>query len=1535
MNHEYTVLRKRGMKYPSWNDFLGKNSGSPEDAFEALCRFLFRTKYGIGDSLPYFFNNAGNETVPINVGNEVIGFQSKFFDDDTIGDSQANQIKHSIEAAHSHYPKQNKIIIYTKSTFGNPTKGSLITKKQKDIEKTAKDCSMAIEWMFGDNILDVVAKMPLAYSLFFDLDSNLNHLPQSLKKLNQLNFNNISSSIKYEGNVIEIDRSKEVSEIKELISNGRNVLVYGESGSGKSAIVKRYWHESIEDQEQIIYFTRGSQFDANSVNDLFLMDEEYSYVGFRDVFDGFANKIVIIDSAEKLTEIENRMVLQLLLEGLNEKGWQFIFTCKSNTYDEIRSLLRDLKVSVEDVSVDALQEEELCKFGKKYHIDLPQNEKVFQQLRIPFYLARYCELGSVSIATPEAFKEEVWKQKVRGTVRGGEQRKREECLLQIVKEQQARNAYFVNPAGLDYDAAYKLVLEDVLIEQVHKGYAVKHDLYVDWALEYLVEQDFGKEENCVKIIKEIPPSITYLNAFARWLMCIIDTNDRRVGTIMDTLVRGDVDKRWVHCLLSCVGNSRSYATSFFSLYDISLKAQNYFLFDQFVDILDVSCKKVTQYFEFKGERYPIYKSVGKGWDEAVVFVFANKDDYYLNHLGSVQKLLDGYSSFGNKGAAMTQAAELSLYLFDYIADNRKKEESIWVDGLNKWCELTCKYAFGIRKELHEVFRQVIDNRWVRHRDPYAELISYILKDQNHVSKTMLYITCLDVIIELMELFWREQPEEDNQHVFGYSRTMESEHLFGLNEEDGIHMAFFPSSPYQTPVQMLFEAEQLLNPTEKTTKVVDFIVRFVNQCVDYYFQRCKYEQVVKIPVQFTDGSSHMVIASQSLWNMYRGTANLSMPNVLESIHMALEVYLLDMTDRKKNPDWNSVKELLWRILTTSHSASLYSIVASVAVAHPDDLFDILLFLCQNIQFLALDLNRCSHEITSNSRSFIYNRHESWWTERDQSNKLPHRQEHLESILLKSQVVYDNAEDDDSKQRLQKAYHVVDELKRQVDNMNDADSIYGFIAARIDYRTHKKHEVVLENGVVAVQLTPDLSPELKAESKEAEELANKMEAMSVRVWADKTFKGDNNSLKGNQYAADPKKVLTVIRDIERQIEKQSGDMILFPGDEYVPYMASAVLLMHCQDILSDREKKECWKRVLLALKSPGAMASNSVSEFNICISAIPTMMELYPKKADVFAPIIASYVSETYTYINERVCDIMSRTIHDGQLWEKYPSVMDGALELIRVNLPNEDFGSMDASNADAVFCLLTYEPLARLRGIGKTCLDKLSSKWQIQRRYEQLEGKSKIADNVAKYLLFAPQDDLIVLIRPFIPFIGKGSYGEPLITNLLLNTPQYGKYDNFWTIWHFIYDKVTEHRSWFYQDEVLNEYLLNPLFFRRDYDDWFRLEIRDLEFFAKIGKEMGDHPAVVFAISRVFATIGKCFSKEAIGILSQLIEQHNPSLKDSQKTVLYYLNKIVKKVYTENISDIRGDMRFKGQFTIVLEFMRSNGSTEASNILMLL
>lgn len=1521
------------MKYPSWNEFVGKNSDNPQDAFEALCRLLFRIKYGIGDSLPYFYNNAGNETVPITIGSEVIGFQSKFFDGDTINDQQAGQIKKSIKKAHEHYPNQKKIIVYTNLVFGNPPAGSEKTARQKEVEDTATANALCIEWMFGDNILDVVSRTPLAYSLFFERDSNLNRLPASVEKMNELNFSNICSTIKYLNTEINIDREKEVANLKEYILKGRNVIVYGESGSGKSSIVKRYWQESSSEKNCVFYYTRGAQYDTKSINDLFLMDESYTYVGFRDFYEGFSKKILIIDSAERLTEIGNPTVLQLTLEGLNEKGWRFIFTCKSNAYDALRSLLRDLGTSAEELIVDTLQEETLRDVATKYQIQLPQNEKIIHQLQIPFYLARYCELGGMEVASPEDFKEAVWQQKVRGTIRGGVQQKREECLVQIVSEQQTQNAYYVTPANIDHDAAYSLIQEDVLIEQPHRGYAVKHDLYVDWALEYIVEKECCTDAACVQLLQAPPKSITYLNAFSRWLKSVIDSADSRAEAIMDAYINGITHRGWEHCLLTAIGGSTNYATTFFAKYDAQLKADNYALFDRFVDVLEVSCKAVSQYLEYKGDKIPIYYPVGRGWEDAVLFVSANKNDYYMNHLVSVQKLLSGYSRMGSKAVAMTQASQLTLIIFDEIADSRKKGNWFLFKNEKAWCEMVCTYAFGIRKELKERFDQVVVNRWVGHTDPYAELIDYILKDSNNLLKSMLYLSCLDSVLALMQLFWREQPEDPNDRHYHHHSSFEREDVFGLNEDFGMAMAYFPSSPFQTPTGVLLESEYLIDPNG--TKVLDFIIDFLNESVKCYDLRDKYDIRSLIDVQLPDGTAHKVISSQSLWNIYRGTSSYSIPHLLVSMHMALEVWLLKLADEQQKPDWKKIEQLLWRILTKSNSASMYAIVASVAMAHPDELFYVLMFLCQDIRFLEMDLHRCSTEITTNSHSIAFSRHPAWWDERNRSNNLPHRQQHLEAILLNCQYAYDNTEDKELAKRLEVAYQVVDELKKQVAQIGQENTIYQFILARADYRSYKKEDVTLSNGIEAIQLTPTLSPELEEERKQTAEFASRLGAVSLRVWADKRYKGEEQELKGNPYVNNPQGVVEAIRAIEKQVAEKAGDQLLMPGDAYIPYMASAVLLMFEQEYLNDEEKKECLDRVVLALKSLGAMASNTLSELNICIAAIPALIDLFPERQSDFIPILAAYVKTTHEYINERVCDMMSDAIYRGQLWKKYPDMMNAVLAKIKAGIPDEDWEAMSADNADSVLCLLTFTPVDDKRQLGRICIEKLSANWQVSSENISYKDKSHIAKSVAKYVLYAPKEEVTMLIGPYVPLIDWDSSYEPLITHFIIGVSQHGRYENFWLVWNALYNAIIEGAGRYYHNSILNEYLLNPLFMSQDLDEWFVFEEKDLLFFERVANDIGGHPAVMYAFTRVFATIGKKYSKQAIALFSGIISQHHLNLHETQNHVIIYLEKIAKRVIAENEQEIRSNMQFKNQLINVLEFMRSNGSLVADGMIKML
>lgn len=72
-------------------------------------------------------------------------------------------------------------------------------------------------------------------------------------------------------------------------------------------------------------------------------------------------------------------------------------------------------------------------------------------------------------------------------------------------------------------------------------------------------------------------------------------------------------------------------------------------------------------------------------------------------------------------------------------------------------------------------------------------------------------------------------------------------------------------------------------------------------------------------------------SNSLWQCYRGTSSPVMPKLLESIHMALERFLLTECDKDNFED---VERIMKHILGNSKSASLTAVVNSITLAFPD-------------------------------------------------------------------------------------------------------------------------------------------------------------------------------------------------------------------------------------------------------------------------------------------------------------------------------------------------------------------------------------------------------------------------------------------------------------------------------------------------------------------------------------------------------------------------------------------------------------------------
>ena len=205
----------------------------------------------------------------------------------------------------------------------------------------------------------------------------------------------------------------------------------------------------------------------------------------------------------------------------------------------------------------------------------------------------------------------------------------------------------------------------------------------------------------------MPVSLSYSNSFRRWLDGIIDQNDPRVNEIINTYVNGRIHQKWEHYILASIGQSEQYATIFFNSFEDQLTKNDYILFDKFVDVLYVACQKVDQTIIYKGEQIQLMKPIGQGWDEAVLFVDSHQKSYYMDHLASVLKLLTTYSRMGKNAQAMKQAALLTLRLYNEVAQKRQQGESFWIQKPRPWSELICKYAYGIRSELEQIFKQII------------------------------------------------------------------------------------------------------------------------------------------------------------------------------------------------------------------------------------------------------------------------------------------------------------------------------------------------------------------------------------------------------------------------------------------------------------------------------------------------------------------------------------------------------------------------------------------------------------------------------------------------------------------------------------------------------------------------------------------------------------------------------------------------------------------------------------------------------------
>lgn len=1516
------------MAYPDWKDFEYIFKGNFNKPFEALARNLFKKRYGIGDTLSYFKNHPGNETDTIQIGSDVVGFQAKYFDD-TIN---AKDITDSIEAARKRNPDQTLMLIYTNKEFGIPKydkttgKPKDKTEKQKNVEAVAQKHNLKLEWILGDNILDEVIKDDLLMKVFFDAQSHLRMLQHDMDGINAIRTSRIQTGIILNDQELKIDRGETRKNFREKLKN-YHIIVSGNGGAGKSAVVKDYL--TGKETDVIYLWMDAHQFATNDVSSLFRFGNSYTLLDIVQFYENDKDKLLIIDSAEELIDQPENDALYMTLQTLEESGWRIVFTSREYAENDLKGLAEDaLKGKTEVVKVNSLTRDELNQFLEDNQIPIPPNPNLVDRIRTLFFLARYVEVANsgTELKRLRDFRDKVWDVKIKGGPRttGAQKKDRENCFVSVVKEQADHYGALIETNNLDSNAFIGLVKDEVLTDEGSMLCRVAHDIYRDWGLEIIIDQEYKKKGNLLEFARTNTGNHYMVNAFGQWLETQIDAGEQGITDIITGSLAGDYPSRWEDKVMA-VALSPRYADGFFRQYDQLLLTDNYSGLTKVLRTL-ILTGQLVRYVQYEGKDVALKIPYGGAWDKAVALLYEHKENYLKSYQGIVLDFLTAYASHQYSSEESKRKAGLTvLYMFDLDEAPRQKGDYFLLDRRGDWSTLVCMFAEYIKDELIAIIDKTVAGEYGEDDDiPYDEMLTYLINTEHYYLQPRLAKAIPEGLFKLMDFFWLRR--DDAQDARANRPYREPEYYCGIAEHQGPGNAFFPPSGLwgSTGALMLYHPEE----------TVDFVIQLMNRCVDNLRQRSRDPYLVAETILMVDGTENHVYYSQSLWDLYRGTGNYSMPHLLECVHMAMENALLAIWKDKKSDE--QPRQLLWEIMRKSHSASLMAIVASIVCAYPDDLFEEALVLFGNYEFLILDDLRKQRERNALSIEFMYHRHLDMFKERDASKKKPHRVLSLSDLCIQYQIAFKEHPSKENEQKFNRIRVVVDSLQNKAKKtISDFGISADDMLMHVDYFKHKREEVKV-GGVDAVQMTPILNEkQLQREEQRKKGLDNFMRGIYLKNWVDSRHKRTYDQSGAMAYDKNPSKAFEEARELEKLQEEKPEDFFLMPGDEFVPNAVYATLIRDFGSSLDSEQYEYCKNIVVNSLKQAGVMVSNSLSELGVSLEALPFIIKEDADKL-AYIDLIIVYLESNYKYINERCSTLISKSFHQAHMWEDEPVYMKSVLEAFILK-KTEGLGLNELPDeiADNVITFLpegTKDP--ELRETARVCIEKASHLWERRNKYHHVashEEMHDIAQHIADYVIKSSPEECMSLLQPFLKYVNDDNGIYTLLDGLLIESVVRQEYTNFWQIWEMFYGHLIKKEIASYHSDSLSTYLLNPMWVNDKYGEWFKLNEHYFSFFRRVCGEIASCPIVIYVLSRHWYVMGRKFDFEYLGMIGEIVQKYpDMDLKDYEGACVTYLEQFVKEL-SKKTYQIKQTEERKRQADALLTFLEKRNSTVAAQL----
>lgn len=609
------------------------------------------------------------------------------------------------------------------------------------------------------------------------------------------------------------------------------------------------------------------------------------------------------------------------------------------------------------------------------------------------------------------------------------------------------------------------------------------------------------------------------------------------------------------------------------------------------------------------------------------------------------------------------------------------------------------------------------------------------------------------------------------------------------------------------------------------------------------------------------------------------------------------------------------------------------VGSLALAYPNEYYQQLLVMMSNLQFLKFDQNRCSSEISSNANDFAYYDYDDLLKDRRESNALKHRKMHLADELCYVQFVLDQSERKEDKTKLSEVYAIVDSLWEQYEKEPENEKLQSRdILVKCDYRKLRKEKVALKNGGCGIALQPVLDEEQKAVSKQIEKDQQRfLRSSTLRLWASLRADYRYNDASAYEYEKEPTKALALALEIKKELAETTGEFEFMPGDVYIPSLVCSVLIRDFGSQLSEEQYRCCTEEVLDAIGDAQFMIGSSLSSFVVAFEATSVLMKTRPHYHDRYKQIMLGYVNLNNNYKGLPCFFYVARVISAGELWRHSHDLMaEIAGEFIQAKAPKGIIEELSYDDAERLLCLISvpsgdYE-IERIAGV---CLERMSHMWDHNdiRKNLYIGRRHYSAENVARYILKSDSALIPNYIGLFSRFLNTDCY-DTFLPAFVLRATLYNEYDAFWKVWDSLYDTVVKERKHWGSDEMLSTYMLRPYYMK--IEDSFKIEAKDIAFFERIAHDIGHVPQVVLNLAMNFCFIAKAFYLEAIPIFAYIAEKYGyVDMKDKAKDTMLYMERIIKRLYTEHERELISNEKLHSQVLHILDFMERNGSSYAA------